>query len=50
MEKPGLLGFSKWGPYLPLNYQTGLLKEQYFDFTGAAEFLEEITPLMNKQG
>ena len=37
---PGLLDFSKWGKYLPLNYQVLLLKEKHFDFPETKQFLE----------
>lgn len=35
MEKPGILFFSKWGHYLPVNLQKELLKQQYFDLDAA---------------
>ena len=38
-ENESLIGFSKWGSYLPLEYQTEIVKERYFDFDGAIELL-----------
>jgi ATP-dependent Lhr-like helicase len=38
-EKPALLDFSKWGIYLPIEYKVQVLKEWYFDFTEAANFI-----------
>ncbi len=32
---PTLLGFSKWGSFLPTTYKVRLLKEKYFDFESA---------------
>lgn len=40
---PALLDFSKWGKYLPLDYQVKLLKERYFDFPGTYQFLANST-------
>ena len=37
---PAILDFSKWGRYLPIQYQREILKEKYFDFANAKEFLE----------
>ena len=36
---PALLDSSKWGNYLPLDFQVKLLKERYFDFPGTDLFL-----------
>ncbi|MEI6705577.1 MAG: DEAD/DEAH box helicase [Methylococcales bacterium] len=38
-KKPEVIGFSKWGQYLPLKFQINLLKQHYFDFNGAELFL-----------
>jgi ATP-dependent Lhr-like helicase len=38
-EKPDIIGFSKFGQYLPLKFQISLLKQHYFDFNGAELFL-----------
>lgn len=37
-EVPGIMNFSKWGSYLPVNYQIKLLKDKYFDFAGVKQF------------
>lgn len=34
VEKPALIDFSKWGSFLPIQYQVALLKQHYFDFEG----------------
>ncbi|MFM2016891.1 MAG: hypothetical protein RL007_547 [Bacteroidota bacterium] len=31
-ENPGVLGFSKWGEWLPRKYRLSLLRKKYFDF------------------
>ncbi|RZK18249.1 MAG: DEAD/DEAH box helicase, partial [Hymenobacter sp.] len=41
-ENPGLLDFAKWGASLPVGYQCAVLKERYFDFEGAAAFLQDL--------
>jgi ATP-dependent Lhr-like helicase len=41
-EKPGVLGFSKWGGHLPLKYQVALIKGTLFDFNGVRQFLTRI--------
>lgn len=33
---PAVMGFSKWGGYLPNKYKLLMLKQKYFDFGGAA--------------
>jgi ATP-dependent Lhr-like helicase len=38
----GLIDFSKWGRYLPFELQYALLKEEYYDFDGAKQFLENL--------
>ena len=42
LKNPSLISFSKWGSYLPLPYQTALLKEKHFDFAGVEQFLTTI--------
>jgi len=37
-----LIEFSKWRHLLPIRYQCSVLKEKYFDFDGAKDFLEHI--------
>lgn len=39
-KNEALLGFSKWGLFLPMKYQCEILKDRYFDFEGAIEFME----------
>lgn len=40
--KPALIEFSKWGSFLPINYQCKLLKEKHFDFEALQEFIEKV--------
>ncbi|MEJ6981724.1 DEAD/DEAH box helicase [Pedobacter sp. P351] len=40
ISNPGVLGFSKWGAYLPVEHQVNLMKQKYFDLDGAREFVE----------
>jgi ATP-dependent Lhr-like helicase len=37
-----LLGFSKWGKYLPMKYKCEILKERYFDFESAISFINNL--------
>lgn len=37
-----LIGFSKWGSYLPLEYQVEIVKERHFDFDGAIELINNM--------
>lgn len=41
-ENESLIGFSKWGKYLPLDYQAAIVKERYYDFKNAIEFINNI--------
>ena len=41
-ENESLLGFSKWGTYLPVKYKIEILKERYFDFEKAIELINNI--------
>lgn len=36
------IGFSKWGIYLPVEYQIQIIKERYFDFEKAIEILNNM--------
>jgi ATP-dependent Lhr-like helicase len=36
---PALASFSKWSTHLPEKFQISLLREKYFDFAGATDFL-----------
>ncbi|WP_216688234.1 DEAD/DEAH box helicase [Hymenobacter siberiensis] len=38
-RNPALIDFAKWGTKLPEHLQVAVLKERYFDFAGAADFL-----------
>ncbi len=46
---PALLAFSKWGRFLPRNYQIKLVKNNYFDIEQTKEFLSNIKLIANKQ-
>lgn len=41
-ENKSLIGFSKWGEYLPLEYQAEILKGRYYDFENAIHFINNI--------
>ncbi|HYQ57123.1 MAG TPA: hypothetical protein VEP89_07225, partial [Draconibacterium sp.] len=41
-ENESLIGFSKWGSYLPIKYQAEILKERYFDFESAINFINNV--------
>lgn len=41
-KNESLLGFSKWGTYLPIKYKIEILKERYFDFEKAIELINNI--------
>lgn len=45
LENDSLLAFSKWGTYLPLEYKIAILKERYFDFEGAIDFIKKLRVL-----
>lgn len=45
---PALLDFSKWGLYLPENYQVKLLKDKYFDIEQTAELLATMKLIENE--
>lgn len=45
---PALLDFSKWGLYLPENYQVKLLKDKYFDIEQTGELLATMKIIENK--
>lgn len=44
---PALLDFSKWGVYLPENYQVKLIKDKYFDIVETKEFLYKMRLVEN---
>lgn len=41
-DNESLIGFSKWGKYLPIIYQVQIVKERYFDFEYAVELLNNM--------
>ncbi len=41
-ENESLIGFSKWGTYLPIEYQSQIVKERYFDFENAIELINKM--------
>ncbi|MFD2099127.1 DEAD/DEAH box helicase [Flagellimonas iocasae] len=41
-ENESYLNFSKWGEYLPMKYKVDILKERYFDFPKAFDFLRKV--------
>lgn len=42
-----LIEFSKWGSYLPVEYQIEIIKERYFDFEGALELVNNMKLIYN---
>ena len=47
-KNKSLVGFSKWGTYLPLKNQVEIVKERYFDFERAMEFLNKLNLVSSK--
>ena len=47
-ENESLIGFSKWGEYLPLEYQVEIVKERYFDFEGTIELINKLNLIENE--
>lgn len=45
---PEIMDVSKWGKYLPIQYQATLLKEKYFDFEGCYDYLQHLKLVENK--
>ncbi|MDN3693196.1 helicase-related protein [Chryseobacterium tructae] len=45
---PEMIDFSKWGKYLPIQYQAALLKEKYFDFEGCYTYIQQLKCIENK--
>lgn len=41
-ENESLIGFSKWGTYLPIEFKTSIVKERYFDFENAIELINSM--------
>lgn len=46
-EKPFLLGFSKWGEYLPVKFKVELLKSKYYDLNQTKIYISKIVPIIN---
>jgi len=46
---PTLLDFSKWGIYLPKNYQIKLVRNKYFDIEQTKELLSTLKLISNEQ-
>ncbi|WP_326983569.1 DEAD/DEAH box helicase [Chryseobacterium sp. MYb264] len=44
---PEILDFSKWGKFLPIQYQIELLKNNYYDFEGCQHFLQNLNFIEN---
>ena len=44
---PSVLSFSKWGEYLPIKYQTELIKNSFFELKSAKQFLTECSFVKN---
>ncbi|RDI14426.1 DEAD/DEAH box helicase [Flavobacterium sp. AG291] len=47
IEKGSIDLNSKWGYLLPIEYQIKLVKQKYYDFTGALRFLKQIEAVVN---
>jgi ATP-dependent Lhr-like helicase len=46
---PTLLDFSKWGIYLPKNYQIKLVRNKYFDIEQTKELVSKLELIHNEQ-
>lgn len=47
-ENKSLIGFSKWGEYLPLEYQAEIVKERYFNFKDTIELINKLNLIENE--
>ncbi len=47
-ENESLIGFSKWGKYLPLEYQAEIVKERYYDFENAIDLINNMKLIENE--
>jgi ATP-dependent helicase Lhr and Lhr-like helicase len=47
-ENESLIGFSKWGEYLPMEYQAEIVKERYFDFDDTIELINKLNLVENE--
>ena len=46
-SNPSIMSFSKWAVYLPISYQTRLLKQKYFEYDLAITLIEEMKLVRN---
>jgi ATP-dependent Lhr-like helicase len=46
---PAVLGFTKWGVYLPLKFQVKLIKDMYFDIPNTRLFMNSLRLISNRQ-
>lgn len=46
---PSLIAFSKWGEYLPVDYQVELLITKYYDFENSLAFLQRVNLVRLRQ-
>lgn len=49
MANPSSIAFSKWGGYLPVEYQVELLISKYYDFENALSFLKGVNLVRIRQ-
>ncbi|WP_223275917.1 DEAD/DEAH box helicase [Algoriphagus aquimarinus] len=47
-SNPSIMSFSKWAVYLPISYQTRILKQKYFDFDSAEKLLDQMKLVRNR--
>jgi len=47
LASPALLDFSKWGLFLPIEFQVELMKNKYYDIEGTVHFLKSIRLISN---
>jgi ATP-dependent helicase Lhr and Lhr-like helicase len=43
---PAILGFSKWGKNLPIEFQIDLLKQKYFDFNNTEKYISTVSIIL----
>lgn len=46
---PSLIAFSKWGKYLPIEYQVEPLISKYYGFENALSFLQRVNLVRIRQ-
>jgi ATP-dependent Lhr-like helicase len=47
-HKPEMINFSKWGIFLPSKYQAAIICQQFYDFPGAFQLLENCNFVENE--